>query len=207
MFPSVSAVHRSVSGTRCDGKPFSNMNIAVQCNGGTNCRFGDNVTVSGHMYATGAFDDEEVTLRACVGCALGRCAYCPDDALWQTGSLCEDWLTPTGGQNCGESGTYDVSHTEVIPENDEIPSSVEWVIQTTIQLSMIVGDEDECQSQADENGNSTAVSMSILPLALLGACMLVAKSRQHQIEEEGEDDARFTEMDESDARFTEMAFV
>ncbi|KAL7536511.1 hypothetical protein ACHAXR_007211 [Thalassiosira sp. AJA248-18] len=188
---SASAISWSLSSSSCDGSPFSTSGIKVQCNGSSSCGLGDTAIVSGTMTASRSFDDDShVTLQACVS------SYCPEVASKGAGNLCDDWVSPTGGQNCGESGTYSVYHTEDIPDSSDVPSGLTWFVQSMITVNMKVGDEEECQGTG---GYQMSYSMfGIASLAIVGAAYAARKRRcGGDAEKDDEKKSPFVEMTDS----------
>lgn len=143
VIPSANAINWSLSSSSCDGSPFKSLNAAVTCNGSSSCGLGDTATVAGTLTATDDFENSDVTLKLCV------VGYCPEIAQKGGGKICDDWLTPTDGQDCGEAGQYSISHTEEIPDEEEIPSGFWWFVKSAVGVKMIVGSEEECGAQAD----------------------------------------------------------
>lgn len=136
--PSASAISFSLTSASCDGSPFSNEVIDIQCGGNSNCNFGDDADVTGTLTAS-AFDaDSEVTLEPCL---MGKCykKYAAVD-----GTAC-DWLTPSGNQACGEAGDYTVNYTVAIPSSDDVPKYLEW-LSAFVKVNVIVGRDDECEA-------------------------------------------------------------
>ena len=161
------------------------------CNGSSTCNLGDTVDISGTVVAHSAFDNDEITLQAC---ALG---YCPEDASKKSGNIC-DWLVTTDDQTCGNEGTYSISYTEEIP-NDVPNQWASWVASYLITIKVIVGDEEECNAQANtaysmssanalSSDSSSAYLMAGLgALALVGAAVY-AKKRRTMKNESAKDD-------------------
>ena len=185
---SISAIRWKLSSpASCDGSPF-NANVKIQCNGSSSCSLGDTAVVSGNLYASGYFDDSDVTLQACV------VSYCPAVAQKGAAKIC-DWLEPTGGQDCGYPGAYTVYYEEDIPESDDIPSGLSWFVSSTVTVNMKVGSEEECEGEADNDGFSMAYSMfGIASLALVGAGAYASKKKRRR--QQGSDDkqTRLVEM-------------
>ena len=148
---------------------------------------GDTATVSGSVYASSAFDaDSEMTLQVCVA------SICPDVASKSGGKVC-DWLTATDGQDCGEVGTYTVSHEEDIPSSDDIPSTYQWLISSSAKVKVSV-DDDEC-SQNNSGWSSMSFSMAGMAMLALVGAGVCAKKKRHK--DESSDDckgASFVEM-------------
>lgn len=198
----VTAMGWKMSNSKCDGSPFSNLNVAVTCNNGsTNCGLGDTVEIAGNMYASHSFDDADVTLQACV---MG---YCPDDASTEAGTLCDDWITPTASQDCGASGTYSVYHEEDIPSNDDIPSALMWFVRSTVTVNMKVGDDEECEGETSNayGRSNNMTSANVMSYSVVGSALFVMlglgahatrKRRQRADEKDDDDDMRddFVEM-------------
>ena len=140
-------------------------NIDVTCNGSSSCGLGDTATVSGSTYASSAFDrDSEVTLQVCVA------SYCPDVASKSGGKVC-DWLTATDGQECGEVGTYTVSHEEDIPSSDDVPSTYQWLLSSTATVKVSV--DDGCSQSGWSSMSFSMAGMAML--ALVGAGVYAKK--------------------------------
>lgn len=194
----VSALRWTVVGSSCDGGgvPYSNLSVNVTCNGGgaSSCAMGDTALVTGNMYATSAFGDAAVTLQACV------LSYCPAPAVVDAGTLCDDWLTPTGGQDCGASGTYTVSYAAAIPQNDDIPATFYWFVRHAVSVNMLVGDGADCDDAA-ETAYALSYSMAMggcASLALVGAAAYSSRRTRHD-GDDGSGDAglsHFVEMGE-----------
>ena len=142
------------------------------------------------MYATNSFDDNDVTLQACVA------FYCPEIASIGAGSLCDDWLTPTSNQDCGEPGTYDVYHTEDIPEYDDIPSALWWFVRSAVSVKMMVGNDEECDGQADNSYSMSHSMVGFASLAMVGAAVYSSWKKRRSGDGGSEDEkiSRFVEM-------------
>lgn len=130
------SVRFSLGSLSCSGGSFQNSGLSVVCN--DDCSGGDNVSVSGTISATQAFNDDPVTLMACI---MG---YCPDQWSLEEGSIC-DWVTSTDGSDCGTQGTYTVSHEIDIPEEANDFSAY---FTSLITIKAIIGDEDACEQSA-----------------------------------------------------------
>ncbi|KAL9188906.1 hypothetical protein ACHAXT_011396 [Thalassiosira profunda] len=185
--PAASALRWSVTDSSCDGSPFSSLKISVKCNGSSSCGLGDTATVAGTMYATSSFSDSDVTLKPC---ALG---VCPEEAQTRAGKIC-DWLSASDGQDCGSEGAYAVSYEQKIPEYDDIPSALEWLVSQVVTVNMIVGDEEECEAEGDNNVYGMRYSAAgAASLAILGLGAFAARRRRAR-GEDNEKATRFVEM-------------
>lgn len=163
----------SISG--CSSSTFTSRSISIACSGSSSCSLGDTARVSGSVYATSSFDDEEVTLQPCI---LSSSLYCPDYARIGAGSLC-DWLSPSDGQDCGEAGTYDVYHEEKIPEEDKVPSYLQSMLSYGVTVDMVLGD-GSCGGGSYQMAYGMAGAAS---LALLGAAALRRRRRKREGDE------------------------
>ena len=154
------------------------------------CSMGDTAIVQGKIYSTKSFNDASVTLQPCV---LG---YCPPQASVDAGSLCDDWLTPTSGQDCGESGTYAVYNTVDIPQNDDIPQTFIWFVRSTVLVKMILGYSEDCEDQADNSYSLSYAMDGFAGLAMVGYAAY-SSWRKHTSRgdcDEDKDVSRFVEM-------------
>lgn len=149
--------------TGCSAGTFSDRNVDIECSGSSSCSLGDTAVASGTVYASDSFDDEEVTLNACVG------SYCPGQAEIGAGSLCSEWLTPADGQSCGEKGNYDVYYEEKIPDESNIPSGLVSFVSQMVTIRMTLGD---CSS----SGYQLAYGMAgLVSVAIVGAALMKKK--------------------------------
>ncbi len=146
------------------------------------------------MTATDTFSNSDVTLQACV------VGYCPEIASKNGGKLCDEWLTATEGQECGEPGAYSISHTEEIPSDEQITESMWWFVKSTVTVNMIVGDEEECDAQAD---NAYNMSYSMVGMASVVLCAAAYASNKKRRSRSGNND----EEDENGSQFVEMGDV
>lgn len=87
--------------------------------------------------------------------------------IQDAGELC-DWLTPTSGQDCGEAGDYEVYHTEDIPANEDVPTSLSWFVSQAITVHLIIGDDNDCSSSSGYFTMAYSM-MGFASLALAGA--------------------------------------
>ena len=185
---SVSALRWKLKGSSCDGSPFKNVNIGVTCNGSSSCGLGDTATVSGTVYAKNAFDDDaQVNLQACIVSSY----WCPKEASKDAGSIC-DWLTATDNQSCGQVGNYAVSWTEDIPSSDQVSGSMYSFAKSLVIIVMKVGDEEECEADAD-GSNMSYSAIGLASLALIGAAY-AAKKRRRDGDNDDEKATAFVEM-------------
>jgi len=175
----VSAISFSVDTATCDGDPFANLDLDVTCSGSSTCGFGDTATVSGTVEAVSAFGNSNVVIKACILTDT----YCPEKYKRNAGTLCDDWLAPTSGQACGETGMYSISASETIPEAD-VSNALSWLV--TVKIGM----EDECEVEAEAEADSSYQmsysTVGLAALALGGAAL--ASRRRRRLGRDGEDE-------------------
>lgn len=145
--------------------------VDIKCGGSSSCSPGDTAVASGTVTASGYFNDEEVTLNACLS------AYCPGEAEIGAGSLCSDWLTPKGTQDCGDPGDYDVYYKEEIPDQSAIPSALASFVSSAVTIRMTLG--DGCSSSSYQLAYGMAGLASV---ALVGAALMKKKKKDVETE-------------------------
>lgn len=167
-----------ISTATCDGDPFYALDVDITCDGANSptCLFGDTVTIEGDVMAISAFDNENITIKACLW------GYCPADNIRSAGTLCDDWLTPIENQTCGEAGMYNVTMTESIPEAD-IPDSWSWLVSVEIGI-----DDEECWAKGErQTATPYGVSYSMLG-ALIGTLFGISYAAKNSCSDDGEDE-------------------
>ena len=152
----------------CTAEKFSDIEVSVECDDSSSCSPGDTAVATGTATATAVFDDEEVTLNACF---MG---YCPKQAEIGAGTLCDGWLMPTEGQECGAEGEYSVSYEQEIPDQSKIPDKLAKLIaKYVVTIQMSIGDGDDCSSSS---GYQLAYGMTgLVSVVLVGAALMKKK--------------------------------
>lgn len=94
-------------------------------------------------------------------------------ATKNAGSICDDWIAATGGQECGEKGTYAVFHTEDIPTGEDIerniPSVLSRIVLRTVKVHLKVGEEEECYvSEKMEEDEEDSTDYSTMSYSMVG---------------------------------------
>lgn len=134
------------------------------------------------MEATSAFSNSNVVLSACI-----LDTFCPEQYVRSAGSLCDNWLTPMDGQDCGDVGMYEISAEEKIPEAD-VSSSWSWMV--TVKIGM----EDECEAEASSYQMGYS-AIGLVSLAL--GATFAARKRRGADERDDEKASRFLEMSDA----------
>ena len=111
--------------------------------------------------------------------------------IQDAGKLC-DLLTPASGQSCGKEGYYTVNHKEEIPENDDVPASLESFVSQYITVHVIIGDGDGCSIRSGYF--TTAYSMMGLASLALSGAACAAKRRVNAGATDDEAYSSFVEM-------------
>jgi hypothetical protein len=164
------------TGATCDGSPFASDAITVSCNGKSYCTLGDTASVSGNLTAVASFDSGSfVVLQPCIS------GYCPTKYSYSAGGVCEEWLTPTDNQECGEEGDYTVDYTIEIP--NKLPEYLSWLatVSNAITVKVIVKQEAECEVKA--SGYEMVYSMLGLTTAAMVFVGAYAKRKRGKNDE------------------------
>ena len=155
----------------CTAEKFSDIEVSVECDDSSSCSPGDTAVATGTATATALFDNEEVTLNVCFMSGM----YCPKKAEIGAGTLCDNWLTPTDGQECGAEGGYDVSYEQMIPDQSKIPKKLAQYLSSVVTIQTSLGDGDDCSSSS---GYQLAYGMTgLVSVALVGAALMKKKGK------------------------------
>ncbi|KAL7536510.1 hypothetical protein ACHAXR_007210 [Thalassiosira sp. AJA248-18] len=173
----------------CDGDPFTDLDIDITCYGYNrrNCLFGDVAIIEGQVEAITSFDNStEMIFKACIW------GHCPEENIRSAGSLCGDWLTPIENQTCGEAGMYNVSNTEVIIPEADIPNSWSWLVK------VIIGVEQECEAGGTNTESTNAYSYDGMTYSMMGALIGTAFGISYAARSRMECDGGYGDDDEDD---------
>jgi hypothetical protein len=159
----------------CDGNPFANDDVEVECGGSSSCELGDTAHITGTIEAvSGGFGDGKVTLQPCV------VTYCPEKWAAEAGDAC-DWLEPTDGQDCGEAGSYNVDYEVAIPAS--VPTKYAW-FSSLIKVKVLVESVEECEAEDDPAANMAYAAMGVVGLVAFGAAALRKRKQSSDTQEE-----------------------
>jgi len=147
------------SSATCDGSVLTFNNVQATCASG--CEGGDNVSVTGYVTSSTAFDDATVTLKPCItGPFNSVCLYHLDEIT--VGTAC-DWIT-SDTVSCGTAADdYYLFKSIEIPE--EMPKYLSWI--TGFKVKAFVGDLAECDATSSSEYQMVAAVMLFAGAAAL----------------------------------------